>query len=825
VAGGGETNTSNDTANDPTTILTLPDMTITKTHTGNFAQGQTGATYTITASNIGQSPTNATVTVTDTLPAGLTATAMSGSGWSCTLGTLTCTRSDALSGGSSYPAITLTVNVATNAPSSVTNTATVAGGGETNTSNNTANDPTTILTLPDMTITKTHTGNFAQGQTGATYTITASNIGPSPTNATVSVMDTPPAGLTATAMGGSGWSCALGTLTCTRSDALSGGSSYPAITLTVNVATNAAASVTNTATVAGGGETNTSNDTANDPTTILTLPDMTITKTHTGNFALGQTGATYTITASNIGQSPTNATVTVMDTLPAGLTATAMSGSGWSCTLGTLTCTRSDALSGGSSYPAITLTVNVAANAPSSFTNTATVAGGGETNTSNNTANDPTTIYQFPTADSVTPNAATGTNQTFALKYSVHDPGKDYTDLTWVYLRGNLEANGCEVRYSPGANGLYLMNDSGSGWLGPLAPGSTGTLSNSQCTVNGTGSSASGSGQTLTLNLSLSASATFVGTQQLNMAASDREGLKSGWQDLGTWAPGADTPPTADSVTPNPASGTNQTFVLEYSVHNGRGYGDLAGVYLRGNLEANGCMVRYSPGTNSLYLVNDSGSGWLGPLAPGSTGTLANSQCTVNGTGSSASGSGQTLTLNLSLSASATLVGTQTLYMAAADSDGSKSGWQQRGTWTPGADTPPTADSMTPNPAGGPNQTFTFEYSAHNGRGYADLNGAYVSFSGCEVRYYQPLNSLSLLNDAGTAFQGALTPGTSGTLSNSQCTVNGVGTSVSGSNQTLTLELSVSAAASFTGSKQVYMGVVDSEGSKSGWVKRGMWTP
>ena len=38
----------------------------------------------------------------------------------------------------------MTVNVASNAPASVTNTATVSGGGETNTANDTASDPTTI---------------------------------------------------------------------------------------------------------------------------------------------------------------------------------------------------------------------------------------------------------------------------------------------------------------------------------------------------------------------------------------------------------------------------------------------------------------------------------------------------------------------------------------------------------------------------------------------------------------------------------------------------------------------------------------------------------
>jgi hypothetical protein len=33
----------NDAATDPTTINQLADLTITKTHTGNFTQGQVGA--------------------------------------------------------------------------------------------------------------------------------------------------------------------------------------------------------------------------------------------------------------------------------------------------------------------------------------------------------------------------------------------------------------------------------------------------------------------------------------------------------------------------------------------------------------------------------------------------------------------------------------------------------------------------------------------------------------------------------------------------------------------------------------------------------------
>src|SRR5579859_329889 len=124
--------------------VVLPDLTITMSHTGNFLRPQTGATYTITVSNVGTVDTTALITMNDTLPAGLTATDISGLNWNCTLSPLQCTRGDVLVAGTSFEPITLTVNVANNAASSVTNTAKVSGGGETNTANNTASDVTQI---------------------------------------------------------------------------------------------------------------------------------------------------------------------------------------------------------------------------------------------------------------------------------------------------------------------------------------------------------------------------------------------------------------------------------------------------------------------------------------------------------------------------------------------------------------------------------------------------------------------------------------------------------------------------------------------------------
>jgi uncharacterized repeat protein (TIGR01451 family) len=396
VSGGGEANTSNDSFNDPTTIIQLPDLTIGKSHVGTFAQGQIGETYTLTVGNVGFAATSGTVTATDTLPTGLTATAISGTGWSCTLGTVTCTRTDPLLNGSSYPAITLTVNVAANAPMpSVTNAATVSGGGEINTANDTASDVTTITAAAaDLTLVKSHSGSFLQGQTGATYTMVVSNIGPLATDGTVvTVSDSLPFGLTASAMSGTGWTCNAGTVSCTRSDALAaftGGTplQYPPITLTVNVSVTAPTPVTNSATVSGGGDLNTANNTAADLTNITPLPDLAIFKSHVGSIQQGETGLLYFLTINNVASGPTFGTVTVTDTLPSGLTATAISGSGWSCTLNNLTCTRSDVLAGNGQYPQIDITANVPLNAPSTVTNTATVSGGGEINTANDTATD-----------------------------------------------------------------------------------------------------------------------------------------------------------------------------------------------------------------------------------------------------------------------------------------------------------------------------------------------------------------------------------------------------------------------------------------------------
>lgn len=569
VSGGSDTNSANNFVEDPTDIdSTGPDLSISKLHAADFIQGQTGATYTILVSNVGQAPTKGLVTVADILPPGLTATGISGSGWLCTQPAGPCTRPDALPNGGTYQPIVVTVNVAANASGRVTNVATVSTTGDVNSNNDIANDQTRIRVIgPDSTIVKSHTGDFKQGQTGATYTLTVSNIGSQPTSGQITVTETPPAqGLTITSMTGSGWNCAQPAGPCTRNDALPVDVQFPPITVTVNVANNSPLQIINTASVSGGGDADTTNNLASDPTTvqgngsctplpesphpypanfnftwtctvdpgstsveilfdpqtfvedgvdfisitdangvpipgspftgtslagkIKTVPgsvakitltsdgrnegygfkitalkgvtgpsgtDLSISKTHTGNFYQGHRGALYSIVVRNAGSVSSSGEVTVVDTLPTGMTAASISGQGWTCTQPSGPCKRSDALAPNTSYPAITLAVNVALNAPASLTNTATVSGGSDNNAANNTATDPTSIL-VPEPLCPLPESAHPTGENVDMSWSCVQPGNPASiDVTFdpMTLLGDgdvlyiMDKNGNNIAGSP----------------------------------------------------------------------------------------------------------------------------------------------------------------------------------------------------------------------------------------------------------------------------------------------------------------------------------------------------------------------------------------
>jgi uncharacterized repeat protein (TIGR01451 family) len=154
-------------ANNLLPALANPVIAITMRDSGGWQQGGTGD-FSIDVNNSGPSPTSGTVTVVDTLPTGLLPTAADNgtiNGWSLSKNgqTVTATRSDALAAGSSYPALTLAANVdlPMGSATTLTNTATLSGGGGL-VPNQTVLDTITVA-VPDVDIGLTDSGTLRQG--------------------------------------------------------------------------------------------------------------------------------------------------------------------------------------------------------------------------------------------------------------------------------------------------------------------------------------------------------------------------------------------------------------------------------------------------------------------------------------------------------------------------------------------------------------------------------------------------------------------------------------------------------------------------------------
>ena len=140
--------------------------------------------------------------------------------------------------------------------------------------------------------------------------------------------------------------------------------------------------------------------------------------------------------------------------------------------------------------------------------------------------------------------------------------------------------------------------------------------------------------------------------------------LGSGLTQEGTWTvPGASGPAPV-SVTPSSGSGSSQTFAFMFSDPAGAADINSAQIIINSSLATtNGCyFYLYASGSNVLYLANDAGA-FQSSLPVGATGTLQNSQCSVNVGASSVMSSGTTFTLNLALSFTPAFAGSKNIYM------------------------------------------------------------------------------------------------------------------------------------------------------------------
>ena len=428
-------------------------------------------------------------------------------------------------------------------------------------------------------------------------------------------------------------------------------------------------------------------------------------------------------------------------------------------------------------------------------------------------------------AVSVTPSSGSGSSQTFSLVYSDSNGATDISSAQVLFNTSIGFTNTCWIQVDPVHRTAYLANDGNTQILGPITLGTSATLQNSQCTLSGTGSSATTSGNIATVTLALTFQPAFAGTKNTYGYVQNAAGLNSGWQTLGTWTVPAGAPQVV-SVTPSSGSGTTQTFSFVYS--DPAGASDFVSTQALFNTllgAANACWLWVDPVHAAAYLANDAGTQFVGPITLGTSATLQNSQCTLNGSGSSAILSGNIATVNLALTFLPAFTGPKNSYGFAQSTTG-LSGWQRVGTWTAGQ---LQAVSVTPSSGSGSSQTFTFVYSDPNGgtdirSAQALFNTVVSPFNTCYVLVDPVGNTAYLANDGFTGYLGPLTLGTSAILQNSQCIINGNGSSVSISGATATVNLAVTFQTAFAGAKNIYGLAQSASGANSGWQTLGTWT-
>lgn len=279
--------------------------------------------------------------------------------------------------------------------------------------------------IPRLTVTKrTLTASVVAGDT-ARYEITVSNAAGRNTATGVVVRDTLATGFTfssgatATFTGGASRPATVdpavgATIPAFGTFSVPGGGSV-VLTFSVRIASSTTAGVKQNGAIAGHalapGDTTwsvyASASTTNDDITVTGAVDVRATKAHTGNVAVGR-AVNFSLTVPNAGTVATSGTITVIDTLPTGLSYVSGTGPNWACSAaaGVVTCTSSQVVAAGGTSSTLTVRTNVAPAAAPRVINTARVSLAAEAvaNRANNAGVD--TVAVIPPGVRVTPDSS-----------------------------------------------------------------------------------------------------------------------------------------------------------------------------------------------------------------------------------------------------------------------------------------------------------------------------------------------------------------------------------------------------------------------------------
>ncbi|MFT3852679.1 MAG: hypothetical protein QM733_08090 [Ilumatobacteraceae bacterium] len=514
---------TNNTSTTTTDLGTSADVGVVKTANTPFVAGQ-NASWTVTVTNEGPSVSRSVV-VTDAIPAGLAGvTAVSSVGIGCDVDstTIRCPLGDIGVGTGAAATVTISGTIGAGfLAGSMSNTATVAAGTtDPDPTDNSSGVTSPVSTSADLGMVKTGPATAVPGSP-VTWSIAVSNAGPSVAQGAV-VTDVLPPGLVAPSVSVGGVQCAIaapadasvssGTATCNLG-AVPVGTSVATVTVTATVAPGALGSLTNSASVSASTTDPDPDGNASSVTTTLEPgADVSVTKVADADAdaeaLVPGSPAGWTIVVSNAGPSVARS-LSVQDTLPAGVTATAVTID----VIGqpTVTCPPAATLDCaiGDLGPGVQARVHIAATIAADVTvtpmvNTATLATGtDDPTTDDHTATSSTPVV--PSADvwitkTITPPAPTaGAEITYTLVVGNAGPSDAHDVLVTDALPGDLELAGLVV--TPGAPACALDERDLTCQLGTLpassapititvsgtlAPTATGVVANTATVVSST---------------------------------------------------------------------------------------------------------------------------------------------------------------------------------------------------------------------------------------------------------------------------------------------------------------------------------------------------
>jgi hypothetical protein len=392
-------------------------------------------------------------------------------------------------------------------------------------------------------------------------------------------------------------------------------------------------------------------------------------------------------------------------------------------------------------------------------------------------------------------------------------------------------AAGCAVIFDRTSRLMHLADDSGSAWTARRI-GEPGTLENSQCRLDAGASSESLSGLALTVRYRLEFKPSFNGDKTVYTMNQDAGGLAVGFLQAALFEVAASTQPVAvpSAGTASPASGSGAYRAFQFSVSSTGGASTLTEAVLLINATgsiANGCAVRFQPGSTDLELANSSGAFTL-PVRLGTSDTADNGKCLLLAHGSSAASAGTTATVTVNLLLYSSFSGAKNIYVRGTVSSGLTTGFQARGTWTVPAGNSPPVPPIAYVPAS-PGTGGVFEFLSPDAQGADDVRFFSVvigrtneGVNGCYLILDRTGRSLYLGDDSLSAWT-SRTIGLPGTAENSQCRVDFGGISESSSGGVLRLRIPVTLKSTLNGPVGLHTNAQDASGVQCGVTSAGSY--